>query len=99
MSRFDNRKDTERPPKRSSPTPGPRRPQPGEARSSNAPECMGAGLARHRAEGSSQTKSLLRGAKGPLVDVITKVDLDRKKAVAVVVAAGALAGAGFAQAA
>jgi murein DD-endopeptidase MepM/ murein hydrolase activator NlpD len=56
-------------------------------------------LARHRAEGSSQTKSLLRGAKGPLVDVITKVDLDRKKAVAVVVAAGALAGAGFAQAA
>ncbi|MDX8054199.1 M23 family metallopeptidase [Lentzea sp. BCCO 10_0798] len=38
-------------------------------------------------------------SKGPLVDVITKVDLDRKKAVAVVVAAGALAGAGFAQAA
>ncbi|WP_229692957.1 M23 family metallopeptidase [Lentzea pudingi] len=38
-------------------------------------------------------------AKGPLVDVITRVDLDRKKAVAVVVAAGALAGAGFAQAA
>ncbi|WP_434442387.1 M23 family metallopeptidase [Lentzea sp. E54] len=38
-------------------------------------------------------------AKGPLVDVITKVDLDRKKAVAAVVAAGALAGAGFAQAA
>ncbi|SFR28396.1 Peptidase family M23 [Lentzea waywayandensis] len=37
--------------------------------------------------------------KGPLVDVITRVDLDRKKAVAVVVAAGALAGAGFAQAA
>lgn len=37
-------------------------------------------------------------AKGPLVDVITKVDLDRKKAVAAVVAAGALAGAGFAQA-
>nr|WP_245816055.1 M23 family metallopeptidase [Lentzea albidocapillata] len=37
--------------------------------------------------------------KGPLVDVITKVDLDRKKVVAVVVAAGALAGAGFAQAA
>lgn len=57
-------------------------------------------MARHRAEGSSsQTKSLLRGAKGPLVDVITRVDLDRKKAVAVVVAAGALAGAGFAQAA
>ncbi|WP_439659986.1 M23 family metallopeptidase [Lentzea sp. HUAS TT2] len=38
-------------------------------------------------------------AKGPLVDVITRVDLDRKKAVAVVVAASALAGAGFAQAA
>ncbi|MET9231185.1 M23 family metallopeptidase [Lentzea sp. NPDC003310] len=37
--------------------------------------------------------------KGPLVDVITRVDLDRKKAVAAVVAAGALAGAGFAQAA
>ncbi|USX52551.1 M23 family metallopeptidase [Lentzea sp. HUAS12] len=33
------------------------------------------------------------------MDVITRVDLDRKKAVAVVVAAGALAGAGFAQAA
>jgi murein DD-endopeptidase MepM/ murein hydrolase activator NlpD len=47
---------------------------------------METGLARHR-------------SKGPLVDVITKVDLDRKKAVAVVVAAGALAGAGFAQAA
>ena len=35
---------------------------------------------------------------GPLVDVLTRVDLDRKKAVAAVVAAGALAGAGFAQA-
>ncbi|SDM01645.1 Peptidase family M23 [Lentzea albidocapillata subsp. violacea] len=52
----------------------------------NSPECMETGLARHR-------------TKGPLVDVITKVDLDRKKVVAVVVAAGALAGAGFAQAA
>ncbi|MEV6240763.1 M23 family metallopeptidase [Lentzea sp. NPDC051838] len=37
-------------------------------------------------------------AKGHLVDVIARVDLDRKKAVAAVVAAGALAGAGFAQA-
>jgi murein DD-endopeptidase MepM/ murein hydrolase activator NlpD len=44
-------------------------------------------LARHRAR-----------AKGPLVDVIARVDLDRKKAVAAVVAAGALAGAGFTQA-
>jgi murein DD-endopeptidase MepM/ murein hydrolase activator NlpD len=35
---------------------------------------------------------------GPLVDVLARVDLDRKKAVAAVVAAGALAGAGFAQA-
>jgi murein DD-endopeptidase MepM/ murein hydrolase activator NlpD len=42
-------------------------------------------LARHR-------------AKGPLVDVLGRVDLDRKKAVAAVVAAGALAGAGFTQA-
>ncbi|MET9633722.1 M23 family metallopeptidase [Lentzea sp. NPDC006480] len=37
-------------------------------------------------------------AKGHLVDVIARVDLDRKKAVAAVVAAGALAGAGFTQA-
>ncbi len=37
-------------------------------------------------------------AKGPLVDVLGRVDLDRKKAVAAVVAAGALAGAGFTQA-
>ncbi|MGW4214222.1 M23 family metallopeptidase [Lentzea sp. NPDC004789] len=37
-------------------------------------------------------------AKGQLVDVLARVDLDRKKAVAAVVAAGALAGAGFAQA-
>jgi murein DD-endopeptidase MepM/ murein hydrolase activator NlpD len=44
---------------------------------------MEAGLARHR-------------AKDALVDVIARVDLDRKKAVAAVVAAGALAGAGFA---
>ncbi|MCP2249171.1 M23 family metallopeptidase [Lentzea aerocolonigenes] len=35
-------------------------------------------------------------AKDALVDVIARVDLDRKKAVAAVVAAGALAGAGFA---
>jgi murein DD-endopeptidase MepM/ murein hydrolase activator NlpD len=42
-------------------------------------------LARHR-------------AKGQLVDVLARVDLDRKRAVAAVVAAGALAGAGFAQA-
>jgi murein DD-endopeptidase MepM/ murein hydrolase activator NlpD len=46
---------------------------------------MEAGLARHR-------------AKGPLVDFIGRVDLDRKKAVAAVVAAGAIAGAGLAQA-
>ncbi|WP_233441981.1 M23 family metallopeptidase [Lentzea atacamensis] len=44
-------------------------------------------MARHRAR-----------TKGPLVDVIARVDLDRKKAVAAVVAAGALAGAGFTQA-
>jgi murein DD-endopeptidase MepM/ murein hydrolase activator NlpD len=44
---------------------------------------MEAVLARHR-------------AKDALVDVIARVDLDRKKAVAAVVAAGALAGAGFA---
>ncbi|WP_246292744.1 M23 family metallopeptidase [Lentzea indica] len=37
-------------------------------------------------------------AKGPLVDFVGRVDLDRKKAVAAVVAAGALAGAGFTQA-
>ena len=37
-------------------------------------------------------------AKGQLVDVLARVDLDRKRAVAAVVAAGALAGAGFAQA-
>ncbi|HEX8864804.1 MAG TPA: M23 family metallopeptidase [Lentzea sp.] len=36
--------------------------------------------------------------KGHLVDVLARVDLDRKKAVAAVVAAGALAGAGFTQA-
>jgi murein DD-endopeptidase MepM/ murein hydrolase activator NlpD len=48
---------------------------------------MEAGLARHRAR-----------AKGPLVDVVDRVDLDRKKAVVAVVAAGALAGAGFTQA-
>jgi murein DD-endopeptidase MepM/ murein hydrolase activator NlpD len=46
---------------------------------------MEAGLARHR-------------VKGPLVDFVGRVDLDRKKAVAAVVAAGALAGAGFTQA-
>jgi murein DD-endopeptidase MepM/ murein hydrolase activator NlpD len=46
---------------------------------------MEAVLARHR-------------AKGPLVDFVGRVDLDRKKAVAAVVAAGALAGAGFTQA-
>jgi murein DD-endopeptidase MepM/ murein hydrolase activator NlpD len=46
---------------------------------------MEAGLARHR-------------AKDALVDFVGRVDLDRKKAVAAVVAAGALAGAGFAQA-
>ena len=39
-----------------------------------------------------------RRATGQLVDVLARVDLDRKKAVAAVVAAGALAGAGFAQA-
>ena len=37
-------------------------------------------------------------AKGPLVDFVGRVDLDRKKAVAAVIAAGALAGAGFTQA-
>lgn len=37
-------------------------------------------------------------AKDALVDFVGRVDLDRKKAVAAVVAAGALAGAGFAQA-
>ncbi|HUQ60263.1 M23 family metallopeptidase [Lentzea sp.] len=36
--------------------------------------------------------------KGSLVDVIDRVDLDRKKAVTAVVAAGALIGAGFTQA-
>jgi murein DD-endopeptidase MepM/ murein hydrolase activator NlpD len=46
---------------------------------------MEAVLARHR-------------AKGPLVDFVGRVDLDRKKAVVAVVAAGALAGAGFTQA-
>lgn len=44
-------------------------------------------MARHRAK-----------AKAQLVDVLARVDLDRKKAVAAVVAAGALAGAGFTQA-
>ncbi|HEX7302260.1 M23 family metallopeptidase [Lentzea sp.] len=37
-------------------------------------------------------------AKGSLVDVVDRVDLDRKKAVTAVVAAGALIGAGFTQA-
>ncbi|SDH08186.1 Murein DD-endopeptidase MepM and murein hydrolase activator NlpD, contain LysM domain [Lentzea fradiae] len=36
--------------------------------------------------------------KGALVDVVDRVDLDRKKAVTAVVAAGALIGAGFTQA-
>ncbi|WP_245849387.1 M23 family metallopeptidase [Lentzea kentuckyensis] len=44
-------------------------------------------MARHRAR-----------AKEALVDFVGRVDLDRKKAVAAVVAAGALAGAGFTQA-
>ena len=48
---------------------------------------MEAGLARHRAR-----------AKEALVDFVGRVELDRKKAVAAVVAAGALAGAGFTQA-
>ncbi|MFS8100736.1 M23 family metallopeptidase [Lentzea alba] len=64
-------------------------------------------MARHRAKGSlgrakeslNRAKSPLSRAKAPLVDVIAKVDLDRKKAVAAVVAASALAGAGFTQAA
>lgn len=56
-------------------------------------------MARHRAKGPlDRARGPLHRAKAPLVDVITKVDLDRKKAVAAVVAAGALAGAGFTQA-
>ncbi|SDP98351.1 hypothetical protein SAMN05421507_13826, partial [Lentzea jiangxiensis] len=71
-------------------------------------------MARHHAKGPLESEALtrpeaeertspirskvLRRAKAPLVDVLAKVDLDRKKAVAAVVAAGALAGAGFTQA-